>query len=434
MTPSSVDSEFVVPKPQWRSDLRTRRQLINLIVAVGVVPSALLAFWTWILYADGLLTMNGHKLVVRDYVGYWGAGHLLKVGDLATIYNPLAFVAWLRDVYGPQFEGVVWGYPPSMLFLTLPAGHASLLSGFVLFTTLQMALLWCVGRFAGLSRGVLVAALISPAAIENALGGQNGAMTSALLVGGLLLAGRQSILSGVLLGLLTVKPQLGLVAPFCLLASRDWKALAAAVCTSIGLFVLSGIAFGFESWAMFWNISRPLMTGIMQADYGFLNHRMMVSPFMAARSYGLGLTASYALQFAVTLAAIVAAWRLWRRPTADVNLRMAVTVCLSIIASPYVYIYDTVCIAIAVAILATSTTQVKSSSGALLALAWMWPGLAVWASFMGLQPLGFVVIAALSWLGFRYLHGARRLHSANTWFGSDDETLPIRDGRASSEV
>src|SRR5262249_6548164 len=382
------------------SGVVTRRQLISLVVAVGVVPSAGLAFATWIQYANGLLTMNGHMLVVRDYLWLWGAGHLLQVGDIPTIFNPLAFATWLRGLYGTGLDDFVWSYPPSMLFLALPAGHASILSGFALFTIAQMALLWCVGRFAGLSHGILVAALFSPAAIENALAGQNGAMTSALLVGGLLLAGRQSILSGVLLGLLTVKPQLGLITPFCLLASRDWKALAAAICTSIGLVVLSGIAFGFESWAMFWNNVRPYMTSIMEAEWhGLFYQRLMVSPFMAARSYGLGLTASYALQFAVTLTAIVAAWRLWRRPTAAVNLRTAVTVCLAIIASPYVYIYDTVCIAIAVAILATSATQIDSSNGTLFAFAWMWPGLAVWASFMGLQPLGFVVIAALSWLG-----------------------------------
>jgi hypothetical protein len=394
---------FLVPKAQ-------RRSLISLIliVAVGVVPSAGLAFATWIRNANGLLTMSGHMLVVRDYLWFWGAGHLLQVGDVRTVFNPLAFATWMRGLYGAQLDDFVWGYPPSMLFLALPAGHASILSGFALFTIAQMALLWCVGRFAGLSRGLLVAVLISPAAIENALAGQNGAMTSTLLVGGLLLAGRQSTLSGVLLGLLTVKPQLGLVVPFCLVASRDWKALAAAICTSIGLVVLSGIEFGFQSWAMFWNNVRPYMTGVLQAEWhGLFYQRMMISPFMAARSYGLGLTASYTLQFAVTLASIVAAWRLWRHPTMDVNLRTAITVCLSIIASPYGYNYDTVCIAIAVAILATSATQVQPSNRALFALAWLWPGLAVAASFLGLQPLGFVLIAALSWLGFRYLRDAR---------------------------
>ena len=155
---------------------------------------------------------------------------------------------------------------------------------------------------------------------------------------------------------------------------------------------------------MYWDNVRPFMTGIMEAEWqGLYYQRIMVSPFMAARSYHLGLTASYVLQIAVTLAAIAAAWRIWRRPTRDVNLRTAVTICLSIIATPYGYIYDTVCVAIAVAIVATSARRIAPSEGALLALAWMWPGLAFWASLLGLEPLGCVLIAALSWLGFRRL-------------------------------
>ena len=40
-------------------------------------------------------------------------------------------------------------------------------------------------------------------------------------------------------------------------------------------------------------------------------------------------------------------------------------------------------------------------------IARMWPGLAFfWASLLGLEPIGCVLIAALSWLGFRHLHDA----------------------------
>jgi hypothetical protein len=74
------------------------------------------------------------------------------------------------------------------------------------------------------------------------------------------------------------------------------------------LVVLSGTAFGFQSWTMYWDNVRPFMTGIMEAEWqGFYYQRLMVSPFMAARSYHLGLIASYVLQIAVTLAAIAAA-------------------------------------------------------------------------------------------------------------------------------
>jgi hypothetical protein len=403
--------------------LVARRQLIYLFMVVGIVPSTLLAYATWFALANGLLTVHGHLLVVRDYLWLWGAGQLLKVGDVSTIFDPHAFAASLRGHYGDQLFDHTWSYPPSLLFLALPAGYVSILLGYALFAIAQMALLWCIGRLAGLTRGILAATLVSPAAIENILGGQNGAMTSALLVGGLMLAGRRSILSGVLFGLLTVKPQLGLIIPFCLLASRDWKAIAAATCTAIGLVVLSGAVFGFESWIMYWDSVRPFMTGILEAEWqGVYYQRIMITPFMAARSYHLGLTASYLLQAVVTLAAIAAAWRIWRRPTRDVNLRTAATIGLVILATPYGYIYDTICVAIAVSIVATSGTRIAAYEGVVLALAWMWPGLAFWSDLLGLQPLGCALIAAVSWFAFR------RLHDAPSTAEKQQHLLSMNDG------
>ena len=79
----------------------------------------------------------------------------------------------------------------------------------------------------------------------NAFFGQNGAFTAALLVGGLLAAPKRPILAGVLFGLLTVKPQLGILIPFCLLASRNWRAFASAAVTTVTLVLLTGLAFGF---------------------------------------------------------------------------------------------------------------------------------------------------------------------------------------------
>jgi hypothetical protein len=116
---------------QWRSDLIARRKLICLFVAVvGVVPSAVWAFATWHVSTNGLVTMNGHMLVVRDYLWLWGAGQFLKVGDVHTIFDPHAFAAWLRGLYAAQLDDFTWSYPPSLLFLAVPAGHASILSGF----------------------------------------------------------------------------------------------------------------------------------------------------------------------------------------------------------------------------------------------------------------------------------------------------------------
>ena len=73
------------------------------------------------------------------------------------------------------------------------------------------------------------AVLASPAVFINAMFGQNGALTAALLIGGLLMPRRSGlILAGILFGLLTIKPHLGILVPFCLIASRNWRACLSA--------------------------------------------------------------------------------------------------------------------------------------------------------------------------------------------------------------
>ena len=63
-------------------------------------------------------------------------------------------------------------------------------------------------------------ALALPPVLVNAITGQAGFLTAALFVGGMALLPKRPFAGGLLLGLLVVKPQLGLVLPFALLAGR----------------------------------------------------------------------------------------------------------------------------------------------------------------------------------------------------------------------
>ena len=98
--------------------------------------------------------------------------------------------------------------------------------------------------------GAAAAVLLSPAACFNLVMGQNAFLTLALLVGGIRLLDRWPLASGILLGLMTYKPQLWPMVPVALLASRAWKSLMAAVATGIALAAASAAAFGFEAWSL----------------------------------------------------------------------------------------------------------------------------------------------------------------------------------------
>src|SRR5690606_42098322 len=54
-----------------------------------------------------------------------------------------------------------------------------------------------------------------------------------LLLGGMMLAPAKPIAAGILIGLLTVKPHLGLLLPCCLLAGGHWRAAASATVVTL---------------------------------------------------------------------------------------------------------------------------------------------------------------------------------------------------------
>ena len=237
--------------------------------------------------------------------------------------------------------------------------------------------------------------------IESGLAGQNGALTAALLEGGLLLAGPRPATAGVLLGLLTTKPHLGLLIPICLLASGNWKAISTACITATLLFVASSSAFGVMSWVWYLTDVRHFMTAvILERPYtGESFQKMMVTPFILARGMGATLSLAYAVQASVAAGSAVLAWRCWRKPDADPKARTALTAALALLATPYCYAYDMIGVSVGVALLAGMALKdgFRPGEASLLALAWTWPGAVFWTNFTSLPPLGCLTLAGVAY-------------------------------------
>jgi hypothetical protein len=204
-----------------------------------------------------------------------------------------------------------------------------------------------VRMIVGARVGILLA-LGFPAALWNAVAGQNGFLTAALIGATLSLIERRPVAAGVCLGLLSYKPQFGLLFPIALLAGRCWRTIAAAAATVIAMIAVSTLAFGIASWRAFFEwmpVTSRIVLGEGRADWNRLQ-----SVFGFIRSHGGGETFAWSAQIwlAVVLAAAVA-W-LWhgRQPFA---LKAAGLVAASLLATPYVYTYDLVILAIPVAFL-----------------------------------------------------------------------------------
>ena len=108
-------------------------------------------------------------------------------------------------------------------------------------------------------RALLVCA---PAVAINVALGQNGAITAALLIGGLALWRRRPGWAGALFGLLAFKPQIGLLLPLAVIAERRWKTLAWAAGVAIGVVLLTIPVFGLKAWRGFFG---PTLT--QQGDH-----------------------------------------------------------------------------------------------------------------------------------------------------------------------
>jgi len=93
----------------------------------------------------------------------------------------------------------------------------------------------------GRTFGFLLAAAFR-VVFTNALVGQNGFLTASLIGATLCLMPTRPVLSGICLGLLSYKPQYGLLFPIVLVAASQWKVFFTAAAVAVLMAALSWLA------------------------------------------------------------------------------------------------------------------------------------------------------------------------------------------------
>jgi hypothetical protein len=317
--------------------------VIGLALALGY----LIVLGGTYLKGDFLADAQGRP-IANDFVDVYAAGRLTLDGEPAAAYDwPTHKQAEVRAI-GRDFEDYYgWHYPPTFLFAaaalaTLPFLIAALVWLAVTLAAYVAAMVGILGR-----SGVFVA-LGFPAALWNVTAGQNGFLTAALIGGALGLMERRPALAGVCLGLLTYKPQFGLLFPLVLIADRRWLTMAVAGAVASGLAVLSWLAFGSASWDAFvhWMpITSRIVLGEGHADWSRLQ-----SLFGLVRSHGGSAQLAWTVQSVGSLIVAVGIAWLWRSRL-PYDLKAAALACGTLLATPYLYMYDVVVLAIAAAFL-----------------------------------------------------------------------------------
>ncbi|MDB5974822.1 MAG: hypothetical protein JWR07_1582 [Nevskia sp.] len=278
-----------------------------------------------------------------DFIVYWGASHLAVSGDPAAAYDNEAIIGAERIAMPAAVNSRnSWYYPPTFFLVVLPLSLLSYLPSYLLFMSVTFAGYVFVLRQICLTQGLPLSGLWwpllgFPAVFLNLLQGQNGFLTAGLAGGALLMLRSRPLWAGVLIGLLTIKPQLGPLFPLILVCSRQWRALFAASVTVL-MFMTAAIGvLGIDTLHAFLE-KVPHVGGAIGGD-SLLLVREMPSFYSFCRLLGLPPAAAYTLHGAVALTvAATVAW-IWVK-CRDESLRTAAFAAGTLLISPYLFDYD----------------------------------------------------------------------------------------------
>jgi hypothetical protein len=342
-----------------------------------------------------------------DVALFRGAGLLARLGAAPAVYDNARFFAVTGQDHAASALPFV--YPPVILPLLASLPLVGLAAGYLILTVISLGLGVVLLRAGQMSWPCIAAALLSLPAIWNAYLGQLGLLCAGVLVCGLARLEKSPWWSGVMLACLAAKPQYALLVPVVVIASGQWRAAAAGGLMLILLILLPAALFGWQVWAAYLGPGRASAAALLTANFAPGVKAAGVSIFWTMRSLGAPLAWAGAAQAAGFLFTAVVAWRLWRRPAADLTLRIALTMCLTLLASPYEFIDDLVGYAIALPLLARRETPVTN---AILAMLWLAPaGAAAFTARTGILPVPFCVAAALV-IGWQRLRGVPDLRGA----------------------
>ena len=311
------------------------------VINVSFFPAAYFSHW-WIFDPSGLG-------IPTDFVNVWAAGRLALEGHPAQ--------AWDWDIQKPievaqlgqDFIGYfAWHYPPPFLFVAsllarLPYGVAFMGWVFVSLIPYLIVMRAIVGRRFG-----WMLALAIPMVLNNALVGQNGFFTAALIGGTLYLMPVRPVLAGICLGLLSYKPQYGLLFPLVLIAASQWTVFFSAGVVTVLMAVVSWLAFGTESWQAFFHWM-PMFSQAFLTE-GKATWWKLQSLFSLVRFLGGTEQLAWIFQWILTASVAVVLAVMWRSRV-SYSLKAAALATGTLLITPYLFMYDMMVLAIPVAFL-----------------------------------------------------------------------------------
>ncbi|GLR67383.1 hypothetical protein GCM10010909_20640 [Acidocella aquatica] len=289
-----------------------------------------------------------------DFMAFWSFPRFAATHPIAQIYNATSLQGFQQSLY-PGFNSFYpYLYPPTFLLPSWWLKFFSFAAAQWLWTLAGLGI-FIAAVFAFFPQRpwlMLLALLASPASLLNGVTGETAYFTTALLFLGFAALPRRPLLAGIAFGLLTLKPQLGVLIPFFLLARGEWAAIVAASATALGLIALSCLAFPPGLWLL-WAHTLPAYQTQYFASHG-LNLNIIITP--AANLVTLGVAPATAWAVQTLCSALAAALTFLAARRAPYPLAVAMLLIGSFLAVPHAYAYDTITLPAAMALCLTGKT------------------------------------------------------------------------------
>ena len=374
----------------------------RLLVYGSTVAVAYVVGLAWrLLRHEWVIRSDGNPTCI-DFSWIWVSGTFAASGEPARAYDHSVFSAARAVLAGPGgciFLDNQFDYPPIILFLTYPLGLLSYSTAFAVWMVATL-LVYLAAIYVITPRpaAVIVALTTSPV-VFNVLLGQNGFLTAGLIGLSLVLMQRRPWLSGIFLGLLTYKPQFGILFPFALLASRDWRSLASAAATSVTLAMAAAAAFGFQTWPSF-------LSSLIGREASLSEVPGLPIPLLSAfgflQSVGVSTRIAWIVHLAIAVVVAAAACTIWAKPIP--HFLKAAALCIgSLTVTPYVLGYDFCVLSIAVAFLVSDGLSRGFLAGERVTMFGCWVGLFILSGpiplIICLILFGLVVRRTMVWRG-----------------------------------
>jgi arabinofuranan 3-O-arabinosyltransferase len=307
------------------------------------------------------------------------------------------YFAHLQAMFGADYQIHSWTYPPHYLLLMWPLGYLryewALLS--FLLVTLAMFIASAVlfrRTFASTATGGQLWLALVPFVLMMLAATQNGFLTATFMLLALTFMRTRPWIAGLALALLTVKPHLGVLFAVVVLLDRNWRTLGWTVAFSVGLFALSVVFFGFESWRLFVREAVPYAQFVM-TDWEGVFLRMMPGMFGSVRTLGFAPATAFRVHWAFALIALpFVIWTLVK--ARDPLTRAFMLLAGTFLLTPYAFNYDMGALSVVAALVAMICAQ-RSQWAAMVcaALVAVLPGVMTAIGMAG-APISPLLLAA----------------------------------------